>query len=171
MNIYLVGYMGSGKSTVGKRLAHKLNFTHLDLDDFFEESYKISVINFFRKYDEAAFRKIESNMLKKNLGLNHHVTSTGGGTPCFNNNMDWIKQHGFSVYIQMHPHSLFTRLKHAKRLRPRTSFLNDEELKKRITDDLLTREKFYLQADLTIKGENIDIDALAEELLNKISNG
>ncbi len=171
MNTYLIGYMGSGKSTVGKRLAHKLNSTHLDLDDFFEENYKISVINFFRKYDEATFRKIESSMLKKTLDLHDHVISTGGGTPCFNKNMDLIKAHGFSVYIQMHPHSLFTRLKHAKRLRPRTSFLNDDDLQKRIADDLLIREKFYLQADFTVKGENIDIDALAVEVRNKMSKG
>jgi shikimate kinase len=127
------------------------------------------VINFFGKYDEAAFRNIETNMLKKTLDLSKHVISTGGGTPCFNNNMDLIKKHGFSVYIQMHPHSLFVRLKHAKRLRPRTSFLNDDDLRKRITDDLELREKFYLQADFDIKGENIDIDKLAEVLREMIA--
>jgi shikimate kinase len=108
-------------------------------------------------------------MLKKTLDLSKHVISTGGGTPCFNNNMDLIKKHGFSVYIQMHPHSLFVRLKHAKRLRPRTSFLNDDDLRKRITDDLELREKFYLQADFDIKGENIDIDKLAEVLREMIA--
>jgi len=162
MNIYLVGYMGSGKSTIGKLLAHKLNFAHLDLDDYFEEVYKISVLNFFNKYDEAAFRGIETKLLEKTFDLENYVISTGGGTPCFNNNMQLINERGFSVYINMHPKSLFIRLKNAKRPRPRTYLLDDESLMKRIDDDMLIREKFYKQASVEIKGENADIDALVE---------
>jgi len=164
MNIYLVGYMGSGKSTIGKLLAHKLNYVHLDLDDYFEETYKISVLKFFDKYDESAFRGIETKLLEKTFGLENYVISTGGGTPCFNNNMQLINEHGFSVYIRMHPKSLFIRLKNAKRPRPRTFMLDDEALIKRIDDDMLVREKFYEQAKLVIKGEDADIDKLIELL-------
>jgi len=162
MNIYLIGYMGSGKSTIGKLLAQRLNFAHLDLDDYFEETYKISVLNFFDKYDEAAFRGIETQLLKKTFDLENYVISTGGGTPCFNNNMPLINERGVSVYINMHPKSLFIRLKNAKRPRPRTFLLDDEALIKRIDDDMLVREKFYKQASVEIKGENADIDALVE---------
>lgn len=171
MNIYLVGYMGSGKSTVGKRLAQMLNIEHLDLDDYFEEAYKISVINFFNKYDEAAFRKIETELLYKTQNLKNHIISTGGGTPCFNQNMNWINDHGISVYIQMHPRSLFDRLKQARRPRPRTSNLDDEALNKRIEADMLVREPFYLQAHICTKGESIDIEKLAGELARHIALG
>lgn len=164
MNIYLVGYMGSGKSTIGKQLAQRLDFAHLDLDDYFEETYKISVLNFFDKYDETAFRGIETKLLEKTFDLENYVISTGGGTPCFNNNMELINEHGFSVYIRMHPKSLFIRLKNAKRPRPRTFLLDDEALIKRIDDDMLVRERFYEQAKLVIKGENADIDELVEVL-------
>jgi len=162
MNIYLVGYMGSGKSTIGKLLAHRLNFAQLDLDDYFEETYKISVMNFFAKYDEAAFRGIETKLLEQTFGLENYVISTGGGTPCFNNNMELINENGVSVYIRMHPKSLFTRLKNAKRPRPRTFLLDDESLISRIDEDMLVREKFYKQASIEIKGENADINTLVE---------
>jgi shikimate kinase len=171
MNIYLVGYMGSGKSTVGKRLARLLNKEHLDLDDYFEEAYKISVINFFNKYDEAAFRKIETELLYQTESLTNHIISTGGGTPCFNQNMNWINAHGLSVYIQMHQRSLFDRLKHARRPRPRTSNLNDDELNERINTDMLVREPFYLQAHICTKGESIDIEKLAVEIAGRIALG
>jgi shikimate kinase len=164
MNIYLVGYMGSGKSTIGRQLSRKLNYIHLDLDDFFEENYRISIMDFFEKYDEATFRKIETILLKKTLDFQDHVISTGGGTPCFNDNMNLINQNGISVYIRMNPVSLFNRLKNAKRPRPRTAFLDDEALITRIEEDLNVRREFYEQARLTIKGESIDIDALVSLL-------
>lgn len=161
MNIYLVGYMGSGKSTIGRQLAGKLNYTHLDLDDYFESTYRIGIMDFFRKYDEAAFRKIESMMLRKTLEFDHYVISTGGGTPCFHDNMSLINKYGLSVYIRMHPRSLFIRLKNAKRPRPRTAMLSDEALMDRIMDDLSVREDFYNRASISVKGESIDVDALA----------
>ncbi|MCF8364669.1 MAG: AAA family ATPase [Bacteroidales bacterium] len=165
MNIYLVGYMGSGKSTIGKQLARKLNFEHLDLDDYFEETYKISIMDFFSKYDEETFRQIETKMLIKSFEFKDHVISTGGGTPCFNDNINLINRQGLSVYIQMHPASLFTRLKNAKRPRPRTAMLDDESLMKRIEDDMLVREHFYQQAQLTVKGESIVIEELVRQVL------
>lgn len=169
MNVYLVGYMGSGKSTVGRQLASKLGFTHLDLDDFFEETYKISIMDFFKKYDEMAFRQIETSMLQKTLEISNYVISTGGGTPCFNNNMELINRHGLSVYIKMHPKSLFTRLKYARRPRPRTSALDDDALMQRILDDLAVRETFYQRAAMEFKGENIDVNALAAEVAKRLN--
>lgn len=169
MNIYLVGYMGSGKSTIGKLLSAKLNFSHLDLDDYFEETYRISIMNFFKKYDELAFRKLETGMLEKTLSFESYIISTGGGTPCFNNNMDFINAHGLSVYIQMQPQSLFQRLKHAKRPRPRTTYLDDDALKQRIFEDMQVREKYYQQAHIRVKGEDIDIDNLAADILTALN--
>ncbi len=146
-----------------------LNFEHLDLDDFFEETYKISVIDFFQKYDETTFRKIESTLLKETLKLTNHVISTGGGTPGFFDNMRLINDHGISVYIKMHHKSLFDRLKNAKRPRPRTSNLDDDALNSRILEDMKIREHYYLQAGIHTKGENIEVKLLAQQLLPMLS--
>jgi shikimate kinase len=156
--------MGSGKSTVGKKLAGLLNLEHIDLDWFFEETYKISVHHFFYKYDENAFRLIENQLVQKTSTLNNCVISTGGGTPCFHGNMDIINQHGISIYIRMHPGSLFKRLKNSKRTRPRISHLSDEDLMQRINDDLMVREKFYKMARMEVTGEDIDVEALAQKV-------
>ena len=159
--------MGSGKSTVGKKLAKMLDLEHIDLDWFFEETYKISIVNFFRKYDEKAFRLIEHQLVRKTAALNNCVISTGGGTPCFHGNMDLINSYGFSVYIHMHPDSLFSRLKNSKRPRPRTSRLTDKNLRQQINEDIVHREKFYKMAKLEVKGENIDVEVLAKEIKSK----
>jgi shikimate kinase len=164
MNVYLIGYMGSGKTTVGRGLARKLGYTHLDLDDFFEQSYKITVTDFFSKYDEQAFRAIESTLLKKTPELKNHIISTGGGTPCFFDNMDIINENGLSVYLKMSPKSLFDRLKKAKRPRPRIQNLSGERLYNRIIQDLQSRETYYNRAQVIVKGESIDLDTLAEKI-------
>lgn len=161
MRIYLVGYMGSGKSTVGRQLARALNYTHVDLDVLFEEEYKITIVDFFSKYDENAFRLIEHNLLQKTFTLENHVISTGGGTPCFNSNMDLINLNGVSVYIKMHPKSLFTRLVNSKRTRPLTAGLDEIQLQMSIEENLALREKYYSQSKIQVKGEDIDVNALA----------
>lgn len=164
MRIYLLGYMGSGKTTVGRQLAKMLNFEHVDLDVLFEEEYKITIFDFFAKYDEDSFRLIEHNLLQKTFDLENHVISTGGGTPCFFENISLINQHGISVYIKMHPKSLFFRLLNSKRTRPLTSGLDEVSLLKSIEKKLAGREKFYNQAQIIIKGEDIDVAALARIL-------
>jgi shikimate kinase len=156
--------MGSGKSTIGKKLAAELEMEHIDLDWFFEETYKISVHHFFNKYDESAFRRIENQLVKNTSALNNCVISTGGGTPCFYGNMDIINQNGISVYICMQPDSLFERLKNSKRNRPRISHLSDNDLRKRIDDDLKVREQYYKMAQLEVKGEEIDVAVLADKI-------
>lgn len=161
MRIYLLGYMGSGKSTVCRQLAKMLNFEHVDLDVLFEEEYKITIFDFFAKYDEDAFRLIEHNILQKTFNLENHVISTGGGTPCFYDNIDLINRNGISVYIKMHPKSLFFRLLNSKRTRPLTSGLDEVSLMKSIEEKLADREKFYNQAQIIIKGEDIDVPALS----------
>ncbi len=164
MRIFLVGYMGCGKSTVGRQLAKALNYTHLDLDVLFEAEYKITIADFFNKYDESAFRKIEHQLLLSTFNLENHVVSTGGGTPCFFNNMDLINQNGISVYIKMHPKSLFFRLLNSKRTRPLASGLDSVSLQKSIDEKLSEREEFYAHAKVIVKGENIDVESLSERI-------
>ena len=166
MRIVLVGYMGSGKSTLGKKLASKLGFSFYDTDQIIEEQYKISIYNFFEKYEEDVFRKIEYDVLKNILIHNNAVISTGGGTPCFRNNMDIINKNSYSVYIKMHIDSIETRLINSKKSRPLLKDISQTNLKAFIEKQLLEREKYYNQANLIIKGEKLDINYLIESLKN-----
>ncbi len=171
MKIYLVGYMGSGKSTTGAKLASLLNMEHVDLDWLFEETYKISIVDFFNKYDEKAFRLIEHQLVQKTASLDGYVISTGGGTPCFHGNMELINTFGLSVYLRMSPEALFVRLKNSKRPRPLTHLLSDDNLHQRIIDDMAHREKFYQMAAIVTNGENPDIEMLAGEIKSRMSGG
>jgi shikimate kinase len=96
--VYLIGFMGSGKTTVGRKLAKKLDHPFIDLDETIENRYRISIPTIFSKYDEKVFRKIEHETLKSLLHLQNHVISTGGGTPCFFNNIDLINENGISGF-------------------------------------------------------------------------
>ena len=164
MRIILVGFPGCGKSSVGKKLAAKLGCDFVDLDDAFEEEYHVSIVDFFAKYNEQAFRSCERKVLLDKLQLDNIVISSGGGTPCFSSNMDTMKQFGMVVYIKMAPASLFDRLSHAKRVRPLVQNLTPEELQEFIATNLPKRETFYQQAHLTVKGESIDIEGLCMEI-------
>ena len=166
MRIVLVGYMGSGKSTLGKKLASKLRFSFYDTDQIIEEQYKISIYNFFEKYEEDVFRKIEYDVLKNILIHNNAVISTGGGTPCFRNNMDIINKNSYSVYIKMQINSIENRLINSKKSRPLLKDISQDNLKAFIEKQLLEREKYYNQANLIIKGEKLDINYLIESLKN-----
>lgn len=164
MRIFLIGYMGAGKSTIGRKLATKLGFEFIDLDDYFESQYRVSVPSFFEKYDEAAFRKIESELLFKVCKFNNVVISTGGGTPCFNQNMNTLLNSGLTIYMKMSVTSLYHRLKNAKRIRPIIKELKDPELSEFIQTQLAQRKEFYEKAHLIIKGEDFNIDSAIQEI-------
>ncbi len=166
MLIYLTGYMGSGKTTVGKKLAKRLGFQFIDLDDMIENKYKIEVREFFQKYDEKSFRKVEHDTLILTFQLSDTVIATGGGAPCFFDNMELINQNGISVYIEMSNLSLFHRLSNSKRPRPLVQNKSQDELKQFIEAHLEERLPSYSKAHMTIKGENLDMDNLMEKINN-----
>ncbi len=165
MRIYLTGYMGSGKSTAGKKLARKLNLSFVDLDKYIEHKYKISVAGLFRKYDEKAFRLIEQEALRDTFEMDRTIISTGGGTPCFFDNMVLMKQYGLTVYLKTSVKSLVHRLTRSKKNRPLLKDKSPEELFTFIENQVHEREAFYLQSDIVVKGEDIDLDELAESIL------
>ena len=164
MLIYLIGYMGSGKTTVGKKLAGQLGFSFIDLDTRIEEKYHTSIPDLFKRFDEKAFRLLEKKVLEETLGYTNTVVSTGGGTPCFFGNMDKINHHGLAVYIKMNPQSLLKRIINAKKKRPLIDQKPPDKIFKIIEDQLTNREVFYNQAKIITKGENIDIAELSEKI-------
>ncbi len=166
MRVYLIGYMGSGKTTVGKSLAKALQYDFIDLDEYFEEKYKISVSDFFARYDEIAFRKIESRIINESKEWSNVVVSTGGGAPCFFDNMQQMNINGITVYLKMSFAALKNRLQNAKRQRPLISGKTDEELEQFIAENLSKREPFYNQAKIIFEGIDCNVDLLKKSILN-----
>lgn len=161
--------MGSGKSTVGKKLAKLLNFEFLDLDERIENEIGMRISHFFEREGEEAFRRIENQVLKETKTLQNCVIATGGGCPCYHNNMQWINENGISVFIDLSPKALFSRLTHAKEERPLIQKLNDEELLNAIIIRLEARMPFYSQAHISTSGINLQLDDLKTQIENFIA--
>lgn len=155
MRVYLIGYMAAGKSRLGRDLADYTGLAFTDLDDVFEERFRISIVDFFAKYNEDTFRKLEREILHESAELEDCIIATGGGTPCFFDNMQFIKQHGTSLYIRMNSGRLSARLKTIRRKRPLLSDLPPDDLEPFIQQQLQDREHFYLQADYILEGPDV----------------
>lgn len=166
--IYLVGFMGVGKSNAGRKLARMLNYTLLDLDDAFEKKYKINIDSFFHKYDEDLFRKLELELLESTFKLEDVVISTGGGTPCFYDSIDSMNAHGITVYLEMPPEALVKRLKHARKPRPLIKGKKANLLDEFVTRILEERKSSYKKAQITVDAVNIDLEKLCKEIKGRI---
>jgi shikimate kinase len=150
-NIILVGMMSSGKTTLGKKLAKLLSYRFVDLDKLIENSENMSIPEIFAQKGEAYFRSIESKILKQTLPNKRVVIATGGGAPCFFDNMDYIKTIGISIFLDVPAYELAERItNHGKDDRPMLSGVTDlaQELQLKIND----RRPFYERADLKIEG-------------------
>jgi shikimate kinase len=158
MRIYLIGYMASGKSNQGQILAEKLGYSFIDLDYLFEKRFRISVLDFFEKYDEDGFRKIEQSLLLETSGWENVVVATGGGTPCFFDNMRVIRESGISVYLHWEVSALVRRLRQVKRKRPLLKDIPSEELEGWVSAQLREREFYYNQADYIVEAEGLNPD-------------
>lgn len=157
--------MGSGKSTLGKKLAAKLNMTFFDLDQLIEEKEGKTIAEIFSQHGETYFRDLETTVLKQTI--NQHqgfVLALGGGTPIFNNNMELVNQNGTSVYLKYNAGMLSSRLLTAKQQRPLIAGKNEIELKQFVSDLLTQREPYYLKSKLVVEGNNISANDILERL-------
>ncbi|MFZ9848005.1 MAG: shikimate kinase [Flavobacteriales bacterium] len=144
--IFLIGFMGSGKTTLGKKIASHLHLEFIDMDDYIEQKEGRSISSIFEKEGEAHFRALEQEALNELLSKENVVVSTGGGTPCFYNNMELINASAQSVYLQVEPEMLLGRLKGATNKRPLLANLSNEELRLQISEKLAAREPYYMQS-------------------------
>jgi shikimate kinase len=160
--IFLIGYMGSGKSTAGKKLAAKLGFEFIDLDKFIEEETGTTIPEIFKNKGEAEFRALEHNALKKLITKEKIVVACGGGTPCYYGNMELMNNNGTTIYLKMSVDSLVSRLINAKNKRPLIDNKSAEELRSYITENLEKREDIYHQAHYIVKGKNLNVDELVD---------
>lgn len=152
--------MGAGKSTTAKRLARRLGMESYDTDRLFEERYHITANDFFKKYDEALYRRLETQILHDTVQYEHAVIATGGGTPCFNENMDWMNQNGVTVFLRISPQTAINRLSQSKVKRPKVIDKTPEELVEFVQKNYAERLPFYEKAQFTFKGEDCDLDAI-----------
>ncbi len=166
MRIYIIGFMGVGKSTVGKKLAAKLGYEFLDTDKVFENKYKLRINDFFSKYGEELFRKLEFDILKSTFDKQDCVISTGGGLPCHNDAIREINDNGISVFLEMGDKGIHSRLTASKQKRPLVQMYSEDELLYFIGDKLEERNKYYKQAKIKVPALSIDL----EDLITKISN-
>jgi shikimate kinase len=164
-NITLIGFMGSGKTTIGKKLSNKLNKTFIDLDQCIEKELGDSINNIFETKGEEYFRTMEQTCLKKILKTQSNIVlSVGGGTPCFNDNMSIINQHSTSIFLNINEGMLFSRLKEKKHNRPLIKDLDDFALKRFIHEKLKERNPFYKQAHITIDTKECEIKSILKKL-------
>ena len=165
---FITGYMGSGKSTAGKKLSAKLGYEFIDLDKFIETEYQQTIPEIFSTKGETEFRAMEHNALKKLIEKDNIVVACGGGTPCYYNNMELMNNHGNTVYLKMSADSLVHRLMDAKEKRPLVANKSEAELRTFVNRQLEKREDFYHQAQYTVKGKDLDIDELVLFVKEKV---
>ncbi len=166
--IFLLGYMGAGKTTLGRPLAKAMGLEFIDLDLFIESRYRKTVKDIFAEMGEEGFRMIEHRSLLEVADYEDVVIALGGGTPCFMDNMDIVKRAGVSVYLKPAEDVLLRRLILGKRKRPLLASKSDDEILAVIREQLAWREPFYLKADIVFESSHLeslkDIDSSAENL-------
>jgi shikimate kinase len=162
--IYLLGFMGSGKSALGAKLARYAGYAFADLDVLIERAAGMDIPAIFAASGEDGFRALEADTLRSTAALPRHVIALGGGTPCFGDNMDWVRAHGHSVYLRLPVDVLFGRLRRKKAGRPLIAELDDPALRRFIALRLGEREPFYARAAQTLEVLGLDAKQVAAAL-------
>ncbi len=162
--LYIIGFMGSGKTTAGKKLASALGWSFADLDEIIETEQKKSIEKIFAESGEDYFRRLENSALRNFDNDTNTVIATGGGAPCYPGNIDFMKETGIIIYLKMTVAEIVSRLEGEQDSRPLVKGLKGEDLKKYIEQKLAEREPFYSQATITEDGSAPDIPGLAEKI-------
>lgn len=168
MKIFLIGFMGCGKSKLGKGLASKINQPFIDLDDMVEAKYQMSIPELFAVHGEHGFREREKEVLQNSAIANEAIIATGGGAPCFFDNMDWMNKNGLTVFIDSPVKVLADRLINARVERPLVKGKSYEELIEFIDMKLKERRPFYEQAHVILKGVDLNSELLLAAIDEKL---
>ena len=156
--------MGCGKTTWSKKLAAHLGYEFLDMDTLLQDKAGMTIPEYFAQHGEDAFRKLESTLLKETEYPENTIVSTGGGLPCFFDNLQWMNANGKTLYIKLDPKTLASRLENAKTERPILQGKKGDELIAFITEKLAEREGFYLQASHWVSGIDLSVEKIVEAL-------
>jgi shikimate kinase len=167
--IFIIGFMGVGKSTIGKKLALQMNVNFFDVDNEIELSEKTTITEIFKKRGEEYFRKIESTILKR-IEPNS-IVACGGGLPCYNDNIKYINENGVSIYLYADANNIFKRIKKDITNRPLINYMKKKDLKSYIKSKVRERSEIYKKANFTINTNNkseTEILTQIHSLLNSI---
>ena len=160
--IYLIGFMGCGKTTLGKKVANQLKYDFIDLDQLIEKRAYLTINEIFTKKGEEFFRVLEKQLLIELSLSENTVVAVGGGTPCYFTNMEIMNQTGETFYFQRPVKELFNRIVNARDNRPLVKDKSEEELLVYIEDLLNKREVFYLKSKFTIPRNKLTVHDLVE---------
>lgn len=165
--IFLIGYMGCGKSTLGRALSHTTGMRFIDLDNYIENRYHLSVRDLFAEKGEDTFRAIEQNMLHEVADFEDVIIACGGGTPCFFDNMEYMNEHGTTIFLNTALDKLHTRLMRGRHKRPLIANKNDEELRTFIIQNLEKRLPHYSKAQVVFSSDLLDTQSEIEDTVNE----
>lgn len=162
--------MGAGKTTAGRELAKTLQLEFIDLDHFIQARYQKTVGQLFAESGETEFRNIEKKVLHEVAEFEDVVISTGGGTPCFFDNMDYMNERGTTVYLKASPEALSERLNLCKEKRPLIKDKNEEELYAFVVDSLAKRDPVYSRAKIIFESKELvnreDVSKYVQQLID-----
>lgn len=168
MKIFLIGFMGSGKTYFGKKLSQKINLPFFDLDELIEQHEQKSIVELFDSKGENYFRTIEKNILHDFAEANESfVLSTGGGTPCFFDSINYMNLCGISIWINTPTDILFDRLSKGKSKRPLIKNLTPSQLKVFINSKIAERKLVYEKANYVINESDIDFEKIVKLICNE----
>lgn len=170
MLIFLVGFMGCGKSTIGRRVARRLGYDFVDTDSVIEQKSGRSVSEIFASAGEEAFRRMEREAIEEIPSGGDVIVATGGGLPCFGGNMELMRGRGSVVYFRMSPERLFGRLEKGRARRPKLAGMDDGQLREYIRTTLAEREPYYLQASAVIDCDGVSDEYIASHISHYIEN-
>lgn len=172
MRLYLTGYMGTGKSTIGRKIAQRTEIPFLDTDKMVEEAEGASVADIITYAGEPYFREAERRALEQTAELESAIISTGGGLPIWADNQEWIAEHGVSVYLKRTPEQILSRLSpHGRQRRPMLRGKSDEELLQFMSAHLAEREPIYTKADIVADCSQIGDAELIDRLCDLLKGG
>jgi len=166
INIYLIGMMGSGKSTIGRKLADRLNMSWIDMDEAIENK-GMKIPEIFEKYGETRFREIETEVTSEISKLHNYVVSTGGGVILRSDNISIMKESGHSIYLNASTETLLRNLEMGREHRP---LIKEGSLKEKIETLLNVRgDRYITSADFNVKTDGLDPDALVDKIINLLN--
>ncbi|HUX94541.1 MAG TPA: shikimate kinase [Bacteroidales bacterium] len=166
--LYIIGFMGSGKTTAGKKLASSLGWSFIDLDRKIEKHTGKTIPEIFDDHGEDHFRKIEAEVLRTLSPLSDTVVATGGGAPCYDDNMEFMKSSGLTVYLKLTPNQLVSRLIRSSDERPLIKNLTGDKLLHFIESKMPERTKWYEKSHIIVDGYNLDIRSLQFLIISKL---
>lgn len=165
--IIIIGFMGSGKSTIANGLSSRTSFDVIDYDNFIENKYNLSIAQIFDEWGEGEFRKIETENLKLLNSNKNVIIALGGGTPCSDKNISEIKELGPSIYLKLSAENLTTRLFSQKEFRPLIrDIISRKDLFQFISDKLVTREAYYNKANYIVDCNDLTIKETLEKIMD-----